>query len=205
MKKTLYLVRHAQSLPKAALGFSGWRLSPIGAAQAERLSHLLVPLQIDEIFSSPFVRTLDTATPFAKIRALEIVAVDDLRERLIENDGCHPSDEVWHKSWEDFHYAPPDCESSATAQTRMRCAVTDIAQRATGTAAIFTHGNVIGLFLNSLDGGFGRKHVEAITNPDVFKIDFENGRFVWDRHYHLPGLEHIATAHNQTPKELSLA
>src|SRR5690242_1606450 len=117
MKKTIYLVRHAQSLPKAVLGFSGWLLSPIGVQQAEQLAGLLDPLQIGQIFSSPFVRTRDTAAPFAKMRALEIVVIDDLRERLIENDGCHPSDEVWHRSWEDFDFAPPGCESSAAAQS----------------------------------------------------------------------------------------
>ena len=203
-KKTLYLIRHAQSLPKAALGFSGWRLSPIGAKQAEELAALLVPLNIDQIFSSPFVRTVDTAAPFARRRALEIVHIDDLRERLIENDGCHPSDEVWHKSWEDFDFAPPGCESSRKAQARMCGAVEGIARDASGTTAVFSHGNVIGLFLNSLDGSFGRKAVEAIRNPDVIKIDWEGGRFAWDRHFRLAGLEHIATAHNQTPKEHSL-
>jgi 2,3-bisphosphoglycerate-dependent phosphoglycerate mutase len=205
MKKILYLVRHAQSLPKAAHGFSGWQLSPTGAKQAEQLAHLLDPLEIKEVFSSPFVRTLATAAPFAKKQSMEIIVVDDLRERLIENDGCHPSDEVWHKSWVDFDYAPPGCESSAAARSRMCRAVAGIAQRTNGPAAIFTHGNVIGLFLNSLAAEFGRKQVEAITNPDVIKIECEAGRFIWDRHFRLPGLDHIATAHNQTPKELSLA
>lgn len=205
MTKTLYLVRHAQSLPRAEHGFAGWRLSPTGARQAEQLAGLLEPLGIRQIFSSPFVRTLHTAAPFAEKQALKIVVADDLRERLIENDDCHPSDEVWHKSWEDFAFALPGCESSIMAQSRMCRAVESIARQVTDTTAIFTHGNVIGLFLNALTGSFGRKESEAITNPDVIKISHDGRCFIWDRHFRLDGLGHIATAHNQTPKEHSLA
>jgi 2,3-bisphosphoglycerate-dependent phosphoglycerate mutase len=198
---TLYLIRHAQSSPNPIHGFAGWRLTPLGTEQAERLADLLWPLGIQQIFSSPFIRTLDTATPFAKKHALEIVVVDDLRERLIVDDDCHPSDEVWHKSWEDFRFALPGCEPSSDAQSRILRAMAGIAQQATGTSAIFTHGNVIGLFLNSLTDGFGRRETEVLTNPDVIKIGCKGGRFTWDRHFRLAGLNQIATAHNQTPKE----
>jgi len=201
MNTTFYLVRHAQSLPRPEHGFSGWKLSPIGTKQAAQLADLLGPLQIKRVFSSPFVRTLDTAAPFAKKHAIKIVVVDDLRERLIVNDDCHPSDEVWRKSWEDFSFALPECESSHTAQSRICRAITGIARQTNDTSAIFTHGNVMGLFLNVLNKRFGRKDAEALTNPDVIKIDCEDNCFTWDSHFHLTGLEHIATAHNQTPKE----
>jgi broad specificity phosphatase PhoE len=108
---------------------------------------------------------------------------------------------VWRKSWEDFTFAPADCESSIAAQARICKAIGDIAQRATGTSAIFTHGNVLGLFLNALASGFGRKESEALTNPDVLKIEWSDGCFKWDRDFRLHGLERIATQHAQTPKE----
>jgi 2,3-bisphosphoglycerate-dependent phosphoglycerate mutase len=125
MHKTFYLVRHAQCIATPALGFSGWPLSPVGARQAGQLADLLGPLGIAQVFSSPFVRTLATATPFAQKHALDILVIHDLRERLIVNDGCHPSDEVWRKSWEDFTFALADCEPSATAQTRICKAIGD--------------------------------------------------------------------------------
>jgi 2,3-bisphosphoglycerate-dependent phosphoglycerate mutase len=197
----LYLIRHAQSLPNPTHGFAGWRLSPLGMEQATQLADLLGPLRIEQVFSSPFIRTLDTARPFAKKHALEIIVVDDLRERLIVDDDCHPSDEVWRKSWEDFSFALPGCESSFDAQSRICRAIGGIAQQTTGTSAVFTHGNVIGLFLNTLTSSFGRTEAEALTNPDVIKIDCRGEHFTWDRHFRLAGLNQIATAHNQTPKE----
>jgi len=205
MRKTLYLIRHAQCVVNQALGFSGWPLSAVGARQAVQLADLLAPLGVVHVFSSPFVRALATAEPFAQKRALEIVVIDDLRERLIVNDGRHPSDEVWRKSWEDFTFAPADCEASVAAQVRICKAIGDIAGRTTGPSAIFTHGNVLGLFLNAVASSFGRKEAEALTNPDVLKTEWRDGCFKWDHDFILRGLEDFATQHLDSPREQSPA
>jgi 2,3-bisphosphoglycerate-dependent phosphoglycerate mutase len=198
-KKTLYLVRHAQSLPIAERGFAGWPLSELGVEQAERLADLLSTLGIEQVFSSPFTRTLDTARPFSKRQTLEITLVPDLRERLIVNDNCHPSDEVWRRSWEDFNFALPECEPSAAAQARICRAVADVARRTNRVSALFTHGNVIGLFLNALVPSYGRLEAEALTNPDVIKLECDGAAFMWDCQFRLAGLEKIATPHLSMP------
>ena len=198
-RKTLYLIRHAQSLPIAEHGFAGWPLSEIGVEQAERLADLLKPLGIEHVFCSPFTRTLGTAAPFTKKHSLEIVVVPDLRERLIVNDNCHPSDEVWRRSWEDFSFALPECEPSNAAQVRICRAVADIATRTHRVSALFTHGNVIGLFLNSLVADYGRLQAEALTNPDVIKVDCEVEAFRWDAAFRLAGLAEIATPYVSMP------
>jgi hypothetical protein len=109
---TLYLIRHAQCLPKKAQRFSDWSLSRVGAQQAEELAGLLEPLEITNLFSSPFIRTIETAKPFAQRHGLVIRVVDALRERLLTNEAGLPSDEVWPRSWEDFSFCLPGCESS---------------------------------------------------------------------------------------------
>src|SRR5512133_2642124 len=113
---TLYLVRHAQSMPKRSQPFSEWPLSPRGARQAEHLAELLGPLGIKHVFSSPFVRSLHTAKPFAKKEGLQVIVVDDLRERLITSQGELPSNEVWCRSWVDFNFSLAGCETSLAAQ-----------------------------------------------------------------------------------------
>ena len=198
---TLYLIRHAQSLPKRSEPFSEWRLSPVGTRQAEQLSDLLDPLDIAHVFSSPFVRSLETARPFAQKRALQVVVVDDLREHLLTNEGGPPSEEVWRRSWEDFSFCLAGCETSLVAQARICRAIRDIMRTAKGTSAVFTHGNVIALFLNALTSTVGRKEAEGLTNPDVLKIRWGNGAFAWDCHFRLAGLERIATDHRDTPRE----
>jgi 2,3-bisphosphoglycerate-dependent phosphoglycerate mutase len=199
---TFYLVRHAQSLPTKSQFFSEWPLSPSGLRQAELLADLLASLGITKVFSSPFVRSVLTAKPFAERYGLSVTLIDDLRERLITNIGP-PSDEVWCRGWEDFHFCPPGCETSHAAQSRMCRALDEIADRTRGdeVTAIFTHGNVMGLFLNTLASGFGREATEALTNPDVLKINKRNGSYIWDQEFRLPGLESFATTHRQTPRE----
>ena len=197
----LYLIRHAQCLPKKAQRFSDWSLSRVGAQQAEELAGLLEPLEITNVFSSPFIRTIETAKPFAQRHGLVIRVVDDLRERLLTNEAGLPSDEVWRKSWEDFSFCLPGCESSLAAQARICRAIGGIAESVEGTSAIFTHGNVIPLFLNALTRTVGRTEAEALTNPDVLKVSWRSGAFAWDRAFRLPGLARIATDHRQTPVE----
>jgi 2,3-bisphosphoglycerate-dependent phosphoglycerate mutase len=198
---TLYLIRHAQSQPAKSVPFSEWPLSPRGTRQAEQLVPLLGPLGVAQVFSSPFVRTLQTAGPFARRHGLGIVKVEDLRERRITNEAGLPSDEVWCRGWADFNFAPPGCETSLAAQGRICGAIHDIARRTSRTSAVFTHGNVIGLFLNALISSAGRKEAEALLNPDVLKLDWQDGVFMWDRDFRLAGLETIATSHSQTPRE----
>lgn len=198
---TLYLIRHAQCLPKKAQRFSDWSLSRVGAQQAEELAGLLEPLEITNVFSSPFIRTIETAKPFAQRNGLVIRVVDDLRERLLTNEAGLPSDEVWRRSWEDFSFCLPGCESSLAAQARICRAIGGIAESVEGTSAIFTHGNVIPLFLNALTRTVGRAEAEALTNPDVLKVSWRSGAFAWDRAFRLPGLARIATDHRQTPVE----
>ena len=200
---TFYLVRHAQSLPNRSQYFSEWPLSPVGLRQAEQLAELLASLGITRVFSSPFLRSVQTAKPFADRHGFPITLVDDLRERLITSVGP-PSDEVWCQGWEDFNFCPPGCETSLAAQTRMCRAMNEIANMTEGVAAIFTHGNVIGLFLNTLTSSFSRKETEALTNPDVLKFDYRNGVYTWDRNFQLPALKNFATAHAQTPREPEL-
>ena len=199
---TLYLVRHAQSMPKRSLAFSEWPLSPVGVRQAEELAVLLAGLRITQLFSSPFTRSLQTAQPFARQQGMPTIVLDNLRERLIMTDGGPPSDNLWRRSWLDFGYCPGGCESSLAAQSRITKAIQNLVARTEGTIAIFTHGNVIGLFLNSLQATFGREQTEALTNPDVLKILVKDGAFIWDDSFKLAGLQAIATHHDETPKEL---
>ncbi len=197
----LYLVRHAQCVPKRSQAFSEWQLSPVGARQAEALAGLLEPLEIAHVFSSPFVRCLDTARPFARRRGLAVRVVDDLRERLLTTEPGLPSDELWRRSWEDFSFCLPGCETSFAAQARICGAIRHIAQTARSTCAIFTHGNVIPLFLNALTRTVGRKEAEALRNPDVVKVEWSSGAFTWASTFRLAGLERIATDHSLTPME----
>ena len=199
METNIYLIRHAQSHPSNSLHYSRWPLSLVGRDQAGKLSNLLEPLGIEVLFSSPFVRCMRTVQPFASKASININVKNDLRERLLAREIADNYYEVWCQSWDDFNFALPGCESSSDAQNRIVAAVLDIRSRWEGkTIGISAHGNVIGLFLNYLVPAFGRVQAEDLKNPDVVRVT-ASGRLIWDQEFHLPGLEDIATDHNETP------
>lgn len=202
MKTTLYLIRHAQSHPTLRQHYSEWPLSSAGKVQAENLSTLLDNLAIEKVFSSPFTRCIQTVEPFAKRHTIDIIIDHDLRERLISTNIIDGFYQIWCKSWEDFDFALPGCETSAQAQQRFGVAVTRLAESNRGkTIALSTHGNVIGLFLNWIDSSVGRVETERLRNPDVVSVAWNDRVFKWDRQFILSGIQAISTDHKETPVE----
>lgn len=197
------MIRHAQSQPSAKRHHSEWPLSAVGEGQATGLSGLLKRLNIEIIVSSPFARCLQTLAPFASAAGMTIDIDEGLRERLISEQLVKDFDKIWRRSWEDFDYALPGCESSAEAQVRFVAAVRRLRESHRGkTIGIGAHGNVIALFLNWIDGNTGRSVADKLTNPDVIKIVYAGDHYEWDRQFELPGLKVIATDHRETPVEM---
>ena len=199
METNIYLIRHAQSHPSTSVHNTEWPLSTVGQAQAENLSDLLEHLEIEILFSSPFVRCVQTVQPFASKVGININVKDDLRERLVAKEIVGDFHELWRRSWDDFNFALAGCESSFDAQKRFVGAVADIhARHPAKTIAISAHGYVIGLFLNYIDPAFGRVQAAGLKNPDVVRV-VAGDRLVWDRGFRLPNLDDIATDHTETP------
>ena len=79
----ILLVRHGESLGNAKrmfLGHTDLDLSERGYIQAERTAEFLKDEKIDVIYSSSLIRAYNTAVPHAKIRALDILKSDEMRE-----------------------------------------------------------------------------------------------------------------------------
>lgn len=196
MKRTLYIVRHAQSQPTKALDNSLWPLSEVGQTQALALAVLLRPLGITRLFSSPYVRAMATIEPFSHEAELEIHVREGLHERKIVHLETDDFLSAWMKSWDDYDYALPNCETNREAQTRMVTAVLGVISECEDDVfALCSHGAVMGLFLNTLDASVSGEYVEQLLNPDVVKILIDGETLTWDRSYKLPGLSSIATGY----------
>ena len=199
---TIYLIRHAQGHPTNRVDEPEWPLSKLGRRQAGRLPELLASLHIERIVSSPYARCLDTIGPFASASGIDIAIDAGLRERRITLELRKDFSEVLARSWEDFGFALPGCENSGEAQRRIRAAIEDAAQRHAGrTVAVCSHGNVISLFLNSIDSGFGLEEMMQIRNPDVLRLRTDAAGVQWDRTFRLEGLNGLATNHSESPIE----
>ncbi len=202
MVKTLYLIRHAQSRPSETVHHTRWPLSPRGAWQAQALAGLLEPLAIGAVYSSPFPRCLQTIDPFLRRTGLPVTVHEDLRERLLSETPTHGLEAIWARSWEDFTFALPGCETSQEATTRFVAAIEEILTACQEeTIAACTHGNVIGLFLHHLDPAYGRQDAERITNPDVLRLRIGGTTGTWEDRFTLPGLDRIASNHGDPTED----
>jgi 2,3-bisphosphoglycerate-dependent phosphoglycerate mutase len=202
MRTTVYLIRHAQSRPTLETHHSQLPLSDLGQQQAISLVSLLESLDIAKLYSSPYLRCLDTIGPFADRSRLDVVIDHDLRERLVSECLIPDFEQVWARSWTDFDFRLPGCESSSAAQERFCKAVRRIvAENPGATIAISSHGNVIGLLLNHLDNSCAREQAERLMNPDVIRLVATETTLSWDRDFRLPGLRDIATTWQIIPIE----
>jgi alpha-ribazole phosphatase len=149
----IVLVRHAEPEESArglCYGTLDVGLSDEGRAHAEQLATSLAAVPYDAVYASPRRRTIETAAPLAKARALTARVDDDLREidfgefegrRYDEIAEAHPE---LYRRWME---APttvtfPGGESYEDLRVRALRGLTRIGQ-AHDCAVVVTHGGVV--------------------------------------------------------------
>jgi phosphohistidine phosphatase SixA len=86
----IVLIRHARAGDRDAWNRDD-RLRPLdarGRRQAEELVQLLAPYELGRIFSSPYLRCVQTVEPLALARGLNIELRDELSEERQQVDGA---------------------------------------------------------------------------------------------------------------------
>lgn len=201
MLTTLYLVRHAQSLPLIHQPEPEWRLSSTGTAQAEGLVPVLTPLNVTRIYTSPYRRCRDTLAPFAAARGIEVQVHEGLRERRIAGQWVPDFRDVWQRSWADFSYTLEGGECSWTCRARVVAAIDEIVARHPGeTLALGSHGAAIALFLHFVEPTFGIAEASALRTPEIVKVSHRQGRYLWARDFSAgDALDALATDYRHTP------
>jgi probable phosphoglycerate mutase len=159
----IVLVRHGQSAPfvegrpfDLVDGQGDPPLSPLGRWQAEQVGARLADEPIDAIYATSLQRTVQTATPLAEAKALEIQIEPDLREVFLgEGEGGH-----FRKMSAEGHPAAlamreklewgeiPGAETNAQFAGRCVPALERIAERHPDQlVVVFAHGGTIGALL----------------------------------------------------------
>jgi alpha-ribazole phosphatase len=151
----LLLVRHAEAEQSAwgrCYGSLDVGLSTGGHAQAEVLASVLEPEPVEAVVSSPRRRAVDTATPIAHRRGLEVEIVPDLRELDFGELEGRTYDEIagslpeLYAAWMTHPTGVrfPGGESYAELRARSVAAVAVLRRGAsTGTVVVVTHGGVV--------------------------------------------------------------
>ncbi len=180
---TVYLLRHAESRPSATIEEPDWPLTNLGKQQALDIAPTLAKLDIDHVYTSPYLRAVETAKPFADFTGKPLRIHDELREqRSLWMDSVEDFMDQMRKKWQDFHFTPPGGESNAECQLRIVNSVRNIIRRHPGrTLLVSSHGSAISLLLNSIHNSFNFERWMAMKNPDLFRIKAEGASLVWDR------------------------
>ncbi len=179
---TLYLVRHAQSAPSDEVPHERWPLSEHGRRQALALSPLLEELGVAALYSSPYLRALETLGPFAKHAGQPIDIVADLRERSFSPRMYADFDATVRRCFDEPDWKlGEDGECNSEIAARMRTALVSIVEREHGrSVAAASHGQAISSLLTSIDPSFGHAGWHAMGNPDVFALTWDGKQLRWD-------------------------
>lgn len=178
----LYLVRHAQPV------YQGYQetpelapLSEKGRADSERLADFLQGKGIEQIYSSPYPRAVQTLEPLARRLGLPIELEPDLRERTV-GSWVEDFPAFARRQWEDFDYRLEQGESLRQVQQRAVPALERLVQCSEGkTIAAGGHRTAISVLLHSFSkGGFGYSDFCRIREktPWVVRLTFAGSECV---------------------------
>ena len=175
----IVLVRHALAVPG---GTAGWEdndderpLTEQGLRDADELAFELDPYHFNAAYSSPYTRSVQTVTPTAARRSMEVQLLDDLRERRLVTKPSDDWAELMVRSWAEPDFATPGGETSREAQRRGLRALDLLRARHAhgGRLLVGSHGNLISLILQSLEPEVGHAFHQAMPNPAVFHLEHD--------------------------------
>ncbi|MFK4423190.1 MULTISPECIES: histidine phosphatase family protein [Bacillus] len=174
---TVYFVRHAHSTYTKEERERP--LSEEGEIDAGNVTSLLKDKNIDVVISSPYKRAIQTVQGIANKYNLSIQLEEDLRERLLSKEPVTDFNDAIQKVWEDWTFAYEDGESNDVAQRRAVICMQSILKKYKGkNIVIGTHGNIMVLLMNYFDSKYGFQFWKTLHMPDVYKLTFDNNRFI---------------------------
>lgn len=184
MKKTLYIMRHGQTLFNVQRKIQGWCDSPLtetGIQQAKTAGKYFKDQHItfDAAYCSTAERASDTLElvtdmPYTRLKGLKELNFGKFEG---EHEYLHPQDDP-EKHFGDY-YVQFGGEDNQSAQQRVNKALTSIMNQDDQTVLVVSHAGAIMMFsdlwtsMEKLrDGGF--------TNCSILKFTFEDNNFTFE-------------------------
>ena len=191
MKTRLIIVRHAEAEGNKIRRFHGWtdsELTDKGHLQAQRVAERLKSIDIDVLYSSSLMRTLQTAQYISIAKGLPIIRTDKLKEINggdWEGRTWEELEKLWPQAYDTWENKPhmhqmPNGESMGGFQRRLVEEVKCIISKNVGrNICIVTHGTAI----RALICYFRSCSLEEIIdiawcdNTAITIMDYEDGIF----------------------------
>ena len=189
----ILLVRHGESignLDGMYLGHTDLDLSPYGLKQAEICADYLRNEQFDYIYASTLIRAYNTALPHAKMRNMQVIGDEGLRELYIGDWEGKPlaylkteQKELFYGGWIDNFgtFTPPGGESVLHLAERIYKKIETLAQKHVGKSLLIaTHAAAIRAFWGKACEIKPENLAASYpfpVNTSVSTIYYKNGRF----------------------------
>ncbi len=172
MYTEIYMVRHAHSVfsleneETRELSEKGWQ-------DAGRITEILFDEEIDVIYSSSYVRALQTVAGLAKALHKEVILDSRFRERdLAARDHRfeNPTEAMIHV-FNHTTFKFPGGESNQEVQDRGIAGLKDIFNNHKGQkVAIGIHGNIMTCTMNYFDPKYNFEFWQKTTKPDIYRL-----------------------------------
>ncbi|MCM3786230.1 phosphoglycerate mutase family protein [Neobacillus mesonae] len=166
--KNVYVVRHCQAEGQA----SDAQLTANGIVQAEILAEFLLYKGVDYIISSSYERAYSTIKPLSEKIGVEIAVDERLTERVLSDKSYPDWRNMLRKTFDNLDICYEGGESSNTAMSRVISVVMEALNSEYNNIVLVSHGNLISLLLKYFDDRIGFKEWAALSNPDVFHLNF---------------------------------
>ncbi|QHW29707.1 histidine phosphatase family protein [Paenibacillus rhizovicinus] len=165
-----YVVRHCKALGQSPAA----KLTDEGYKQAVRLAEWLSDKKIERIISSPYDRAIQSMIPLASQLAITVDTDLRLAERVLCAEDHPRWREMLRSSFLDLDLRYEGGESSRAAMMRAAAVVDELRSSGHANVVLATHGNLMTLLLKVYDRDrFGFEQWAALTNPDVFHLEFQ--------------------------------
>lgn len=174
----ILVLRHAKSVFSS--DDRGRGLSDDGVEAARILADQFPSKQIvDQIYSSPYRRAIDTAKPLMEKWKMEMILDERLRERKVAAKPVEDFDSFAKRQWLDHAFSLPEGESLEDVAERGREAVLEMERKHRGKTILFsTHGTWMGAVFQAFDSEFHYSDWEDLQMPDLWEMVLYKGNLV---------------------------
>lgn len=175
------LVRHAAPVEPGTPGFADddRPLTDAGRAAAEELATEFDGYGLTAIYSSPYLRAVQTVHVLAVRRGVKVQLLSDLRERRLSREPLEDWHSTLEQAWADADFAPPGGETGREAQRRAVATLDLLRSRHPdgGRLVLGSHGNLISLILQALEPGVDFAFHMAMPMPAIYRLTHDGVRW----------------------------
>jgi 2,3-bisphosphoglycerate-dependent phosphoglycerate mutase len=178
---TVLLVRHAEPVLPGTPGFDEFNrpLTESGIRDALLLANGFQNLELDAVYSSPMLRSMQTVEGFAQVRGLEVIPMYEFVEHMLSPEPIPNWREVLEQSWQDFDFVLLGAQTMRETQARGFDALEKLAQaHSRGTIVIGGHGTSFSLILNKIEPKVDYAFHLSMPMPAVYTLEYQDG--VWE-------------------------